>query len=132
MRLLAFILRKAMKMKKKYFLDDEQAETIRGLNHFYNPHANLVRKEYVYKCSGAKYQGEWLGGFRHGHGCMRWEDGAQYEGQWVLGRAFGNGVFTHSKGEIYDGEWRYDKAQGFGVYIHSNGAKYEGLWYQDL
>jgi hypothetical protein len=56
-----------------------------------------------YKCSGATYKGEWLGGFRHGRGTMRWSDGAVYEGEWYLGRSWGKGKFTHTKGEIYEG-----------------------------
>lgn len=144
-------------MKKKYFLEEEFWETLSpqpvGLtlpqltqilastpsDEEDLPHPSqsaisqaLVSKEHKYRSSGAHYQGEWLGGFRHGRGKMVWADGAQFEGQWVLGRAFGHGVFTHTKGEVYDGLWSYDKAHGRGLYIHSNGARYEGYWYQDL
>jgi len=41
--------------------------------------------EYVYKCSGATYKGEWLGSFRHGKGKMNWMDGASFEGNWDYG-----------------------------------------------
>ena len=34
------------------------------------------RKQYTYKCSGAIYDGEWIGGMRHGVGTMTWKDGA--------------------------------------------------------
>ena len=39
----------------------------------------LVNKNYKFK-NGAVYNGEWLGGFRHGKGQMKWPDGAMYEG----------------------------------------------------
>jgi hypothetical protein len=38
-----------------------------------------VYKNYTYK-SGANYNGEWKGGFRHGKGTMNYVDGAKYEG----------------------------------------------------
>ena len=139
------LLKKATKVKKKYFLEEEFWETLSTKMWFtikwisqilkaVTPQKSyaLTTKDHKYKSSGAIYSGEWLGGFRHGKGKMAWADGAQFEGDWLLGRANGKGIFTHTKGEIYDGEWRNDKAHGFGLYTHSNGAKYEGKWYQDL
>ena len=104
-----------MKVKKKYFLDEEYWETISKINKL-RKDQNLVRKEYNYNCSKAKYTGEFLGGFRHGKGIMAWADGAIYEGEWNYGKAEGNGKFIHIKGEIYEGRWFNDKAQGKGVY----------------
>ena len=75
-----------MKTKKKYFIEDEYLETISDQKVF-DPNAELVTKEYVYRCNGAVYHGQWKGGFRHGDGIIKWKDGAQYNGQWVMGRA---------------------------------------------
>ena len=47
-----------------------------------------------YRTSGATYDGEWLGGFRHGRGIMSFKDGTTYEGTWYLGYAHGYGKFT--------------------------------------
>lgn len=80
------ILKKTQRVKKKYFLDEEFRETVSKLRRF-NPKGQIANKEYQYKCSGAKYYGEWLGGFRHGKGVMQWADGARYEGEWNLGKA---------------------------------------------
>lgn len=124
-------MRKAMKIKKKYFLDEEFWETISKEKVFDNNEKH-VTKEHTYQCTNAKYIGSWKGGFRFGSGTMKWQDGAVYEGEWQWGRAYGKGKFTHSKGEIYNGDWINDKAQGHGVYEHSNGAKYEGIWWLDL
>ena len=53
---MADMIKKTMKVKKKYFLDEELRETVSKVRPF-NPHTPLVQKEYCYKCSGAKYLG---------------------------------------------------------------------------
>jgi len=63
---------------KKYFLPSEYWETI--TKKLYNRNEAMVEKSYVYKVSGAKYTGQWKGGFRHGSGTMVWPDGASYQG----------------------------------------------------
>ena len=63
------ILKKSLRVKKKYFLDEELWETINKDKIFKLSYAK-VNKEYIYKCSGAKYSGEWKQGFRHGRGVM--------------------------------------------------------------
>ena len=68
-RLISNILKKAIRVKKKYFLDEEFWETISSTAK-YNDNLRPVSKEYIYKCSEAKYSGEWKGGFRHGSGVM--------------------------------------------------------------
>ena len=98
--MLTSMMKKAMGAKKKYFLEEEFWETVSSTR-IYDPKAELVEKEHIYKCSGARYSGQWLGGFRHGKGTMKWKDGATYTGTWEMGRAYGSGVFTHTKGEVY-------------------------------
>jgi hypothetical protein len=41
--------------------------------------------------SGARYQGEWVGGFRHGRGSLEFPDGTTYVGQWLEGQPHGPG-----------------------------------------
>lgn len=60
------------------------------------------RYEYL---SGTVYEGEWLGGFRHGKGRCFWNDGSTYEGTWSYGYPNGTGIFNHSDGDIYSGKW---------------------------
>jgi hypothetical protein len=67
-------------VKKKYFLDEEFCETLS--KKLFDPDSRLVKKEHIYECTGARYFGEWKGGFRHGFGTMEWQDGAKYEGEW--------------------------------------------------
>lgn len=65
------LLKKSLKLKKKYFLDEEFEETISSTR-IYEENKPLVKKEYVFKSTGSKYIGQWNGGFRHGKGLMLW------------------------------------------------------------
>ena len=44
-----------MGMKKKYFLDEEFYETLS--KRVYDPNAQVIEREHVYKTTGAKYIG---------------------------------------------------------------------------
>ena len=61
--------------EQRYFTRKERNETLRK-----NVRIGRVkiqkRPAYTYKCSGAVYIGEWIGGMRHGMGMMQWPDGA--------------------------------------------------------
>ena len=69
-----------------YFKKEELMETV-GKDFLIDK--NLKQCSYTYKCTGAKYIGTMLGGFRHGEGRMEWGDGAKYEGGWDHGFAQG-------------------------------------------
>ena len=88
---------------EKYFLRTEYMETL-SKTKAWDPRAiREQRPEYTYKCSGAKYDGEWAGGFRDGFGKLLFSDGASYEGNWVFGQAEGQGKFVHIDGDYYEG-----------------------------
>ncbi len=115
------------KQASKYFLEEEQKEFLLGT-------FQTNQKPYIKKVNyrnGGTYQGQWLGGFRHGRGTMTWADGAVYEGEWNYGQAFGQGKFTHVDGDVYEGQWSNNKANGMGVYLNAKGARYEGQWKDD-
>ena len=112
----------------KYFNQDEAKETLRGI---YDKGAPIVSRKYRYR-SGAVYNGQWIGGIRHGQGTMVWLDSARYEGQWDYNQASGSGKFIHVDGDIYEGKWLNNQANGFGVYTRMNGARYSGNWKNDL
>jgi hypothetical protein len=84
-------------------------------------------KEYTYKCSGAIYKGDWLGGFRHGNGTMRWIDGTTFEGKWIYGQPYSRGKITYASGETYVGQWANSKRNGFGTSTMGH-ATYTGEW----
>ena len=91
--------------KSTHFLVQDQLETISrrrivDLSLLFDANEaeleqQLVTKVHQYRTSGASYDGQWLNGFRHGRGTMKFRDGASYEGTWYLGRAHGYGMFTH-------------------------------------
>ena len=54
---------------------------------------------------GGQYKGDWLGGFRHGYGVMKWPDDSSYEGMWDYGLPKGMGTFRLHTGETYQGKW---------------------------
>ena len=56
----------------------------------------LETKTIDYVDSGAQYTGQWLQGFRHGRGEIKFWDGSTYVGDWYLGYACGYGKFTHA------------------------------------
>jgi len=60
--------------------------------------------------NGATYEGQWLGGFRHGHGLMSWPDGAKYEGSWSYGSPVRMGKFVLPTGETFSGQWKHSKS----------------------
>jgi len=80
-------------------------------------------RQYEY-LSGLVYQGEWLGGFRHGYGIAKWPDNSKYEGTWEFGYPSKKGTFFHSDGVIFKGNWInpystykdiQSKSNGFGI-----------------
>ena len=57
--------------KAKYFTSAEGKETVGTL-----PYSKFVATHASFRYqSGATYEGEWLGGLRHGTGVMTWSEG---------------------------------------------------------
>lgn len=108
----------------KYFQDANYYETLQPKNSIdlsvlFQSEPKLERRVYAYKQTKSTYDGEWLGGFRHGRGTMIFSDGTTYEGQWQLGVAHGHGRLEVMNGTIYDGEWAFSRAYGKGKLIDS-------------
>jgi hypothetical protein len=57
-----------------------------------------------------------------------WPDGARYEGYYKDGKKHGKGKFFWSDGSYYDGDFENNNIHGKGVYIWSDGRKYDGSW----
>mmetsp|Transcript_1027 Transcript_1027/g.2835 ORF Transcript_1027/g.2835 Transcript_1027/m.2835 type:complete len:378 (-) Transcript_1027:123-1256(-) len=110
--------------------------------------------------NGNKYEGEFLGGRRHGKGTFwvsegrhlrkqyagDWVEGKRqglgvylgpgdspvsYEGEWYVNKRHGRGKQVYAKGDIYEGEWEDGERSGLGVLQLANGDKYEGQWLND-
>ena len=67
-------LRDIYRMHARYFMREEMFETLSD-----RPLGSFRVGEHNY-ANGGHYNGEWLGGFRHGNGRMTWADGASYKG----------------------------------------------------
>ena len=116
--------------EQKTFTYEEYIETLSN-NRKFNTLEKKSNEIYKYK-SGAIYEGEWLGGFRHGYGTMTWEDGIIYEGEWNYGYAEGKGQLTYPNGQYLKGNFMYNKLNGYGEIHHlENGYEYWGNWEND-
>lgn len=65
---------------------------------------DLEVRNYTYP-SGAIYSGQWLGGFRHGIGTMKWTDSSSFSGNWQFGYPSGKGKFLYFDGDFFEGMW---------------------------
>jgi len=105
--------------------------------------------------SGARYEGQWERGLRHGHGELRDErgsvykggfkdgecagigawhyaDGSTYTGPMYRGLREGQGVYRSAIGDVYEGEWKADERSGYGVDVSGEGlVVYKGHWLDD-
>ena len=75
-----------MRSKEHTYLDWDCRETIS--NKVLDIDQDLIVKTHNYK-SGSIYNGEWLGGFRHGNGTIKYPDGSHYKGEWNIGKPHG-------------------------------------------
>jgi hypothetical protein len=87
--------------RSKYF---PRADVLETLSNTALPQHREDEEPRTYS-SGAVYQGQWLGGFRDGLGCMQWPDGSEYIGNWQFGYPCGKGRFTTPDGDSYKGRW---------------------------
>uniref|UniRef100_A0A8C6RY50 MORN repeat containing 1 n=1 Tax=Nannospalax galili TaxID=1026970 RepID=A0A8C6RY50_NANGA len=93
---------------------------------------------YVYPNSFFRYEGEWKGGKKHGHGKLLFKDGGYYEGEFVDGEITGEGYqhwawsgqgfLEDQDGQVYQGSFHGNKKHGHGQMFFKNGDKYDGDW----
>ncbi|XP_023370937.1 MORN repeat-containing protein 1 [Otolemur garnettii] len=82
---------------------------------------------YVYPNSFFRYEGEWKGGKKHGHGKLLCKDGSYYEGEFVEGEIMGEGCRLWAwSGNTYTGQFVLGEPQGRGVMKYKAGGYYEG------
>jgi 1-phosphatidylinositol-4-phosphate 5-kinase len=93
---------------------DEAWETV-SETRICNLNQPLETKSYTYT-SGAVYEGQWLGGLRHGKGSMTWLDGTTFEGHWEFNAAYGEGTIEQPGSDSYKGNWRNNMFFGQGCY----------------
>ena len=83
-------------------------------------------KRVYFYTDGGRYEGEFKDYKRHGKGVYFFNDGARYEGEFKVGIKHGKGVYFYNDGGRYEGEFEDDKGHGKGVYFYQVGHRYEG------
>ncbi|KAM6216876.1 MORN repeat-containing protein 1 [Rhynchocyon petersi] len=84
---------------------------------------------YVYSNSFFRYEGDWKGGRKHGHGRLLFKDGSYYEGEFLDGEITGEGCrHWASSGNTYTGQFVLGEPHGRGVMQYGAGGRYEGTF----
>jgi len=78
--------------------------------------------------NGNKYVGEFMYGFKGGHGTMTYSNGGKYVGEYEFGLFNGQGVFTYANGAQYIGEYKQGQKHGQGAYTSADGTIKSGIW----
>ncbi|XP_006885993.1 PREDICTED: MORN repeat-containing protein 1 [Elephantulus edwardii] len=84
---------------------------------------------YVYANSFFRYEGDWKGGKKHGHGKLLFKDGSYYEGEFVDGEITGEGCRHWALSEnTYTGQFLLGEPHGHGIMQYGAGGHYEGAF----
>lgn len=78
--------------------------------------------------SGAKYEGDFSGGYLHGFGTFIGPDRSVYKGTWRMNIRHGVGRKEYPNSDIYDGSWKEGVHEGNGRYCWNSGNTYIGNW----
>ena len=101
-------------------------------NHYYAPQPSVSAPSSK-PHSSSLYQGELIGGVRHGMGMEFNNDRRIYEGEWARGVRAGRGRSYFETGDLqYDGEWREGLFHGKGKLYANRGLVYEGEFERGL
>jgi hypothetical protein len=85
----------------------------------------------TYAANGAKYQGKWLNGQRHGGiGTLEYPSGEWYQGIWRFNQRCGQGSMKWPDGTKYEGLWMGDRMNGRGTYTWTDGRVFKGIFNQ--
>lgn len=85
----------------------------------------------AWKSQQESYEGEWNQDARHGAGTQSWEDGRLYVGKFRDGKFHGFGRMEWSTPQgmmAYEGEYCDDVKHGEGKYCWPDGRIYDGQW----
>jgi hypothetical protein len=71
---------------------------------------------------GSVYAGDFVDGYFHGFGVLKWNDGDVYEGDFVKDHRTGTGIMKWSDGDVYEGEFENGVFMK-GTITYSDGTK---------
>ena len=77
---------------------------------------------------GSVYIGSWAEGNQHGEGTKTWADGSSYTGAYVDGKKYGQGTLIGDDGSVYIGAWVDGKRHGEGLKVSADGDRYVGTY----
>ncbi|XP_042338116.1 ankyrin repeat and MYND domain-containing protein 1 isoform X2 [Plectropomus leopardus] len=80
---------------------------------------------------GARYEGEFVNGFKHGKGRYTWKNGEFYEGSFYKDYRHGDGVYCWPTGHKFTGKFYLNRKEGYGQQLFSDGAVFQGLYHAD-
>jgi hypothetical protein len=78
------------------------------------------------------YEGDFMGGMKHGKGKFFMPDGNVYEGVFKNNTMDGYGKFTWTDGVVYIGQWKFNKFDGEGLQTWPDGRRYKGYYVKGL
>ena len=105
-----------------YIAGDVLAGRPHGLGQFYVPAGSGMRLQ---------YDGEWVSGFREGHGSQLYWTGEAYHGELVQNKRHGHGRMEYKCGDVYEGQWVRDRKHGMGTHFFANGDCFVGYFASD-
>lgn len=75
-----------------------------------------------------RYEGEYSGGWPHGHGTYLYHSGHRHVGEWYRGRMSGHGRIDFANGGFYEGGFLEGLFHGQGRLNYVDGATFEGTY----
>ncbi|XP_071403051.1 ankyrin repeat and MYND domain-containing protein 1 [Centroberyx affinis] len=80
---------------------------------------------------GARYEGEFMDGLKHGRGKYTWENGEHYEGSFYKDYRHGEGVYCWPTGHKFIGKLYLNRKEGYGLQLSPDGTAFQGLYHVD-
>ena len=74
----------------------------------------------------SSYQGQFMGGLRHGKGLWTYPDQSTYEGEFAKGAEHGYGLKRYPDGSSHNGRFRFGRRDGPGVFTSAQGVVEKG------
>ncbi|XP_036971798.1 ankyrin repeat and MYND domain-containing protein 1 isoform X2 [Acanthopagrus latus] len=80
---------------------------------------------------GARYEGEFVNGFKHGEGKYTWPNGEYYEGSFYKDYRHGDGLYCWPTGHKFTGKFYLNRKEGYGQQLFPDGSSFQGLYHTD-